>query len=243
MVAWFLAPIDPTRAHDIGLLVAWHGRLMLLAWAVLFPAGILAARFFKITRRQRWPEQLDNRAWWAGHLTLQYAGGLAVITGLGFIYAAPERTGTAGVHAWLGWTVAALGLMQFLGGWLRGSKGGPTERKADGSMAGDHYDMTPRRRAFERVHKSLGYVAVFAALACMFNGLWLVNAPRWMWFVLSGWWLFLMALAVVFQRDGRAVDTYQAIWGPDPAHPGNRTAATGWGVRRPGDRSSKPGPD
>jgi hypothetical protein len=36
-----------------------------------------------------------------------------------------------------------------------------------------------------------------------------------------------------WQRAGRCIDTYQAIWGPDPAHPGNRRPPVGWGVRRP----------
>ena len=35
------------------------------------------------------------------------------------------------------------------------------------------------------------------------------------------------------QRQGRCIDTYQAIWGPDPRHPGNRLKPVGWGVRRP----------
>jgi hypothetical protein len=36
---------------------------------------------------------------------------------------------------------------------------------------------------------------------------------------------------VTLQRRGLAVDTYQAIWGPDPQHPGNATPP-GWGMNR-----------
>ncbi len=239
MFDWLLAPIDPARGHDIGSVVAWHGRLMLAAWAILFPLGILAARFFKITRRQNWPEKLDNKAWWVTHLTLQYSGGVAVLTALMLIWWAPQRTGAGGWHGWLGWSVVGLGAMQFLGGWLRGSKGGPTDRAANGSMAGDHYDMTPRRRVFETAHKSLGYMAVLLALAAMLNGLWLVNAPRWMWLALAAWWLAVLTGAAHWQRRGFAVETYQAIWGPDPTHPGNRLPPASWGVRRPGDATTK----
>jgi hypothetical protein len=49
---------------------------------------------------------------------------------------------------------------------------------------------------------------------------------------LALWWLALIALWVTLQRQGRAIDTYQAIWGPDPKHPGNAVPPTGWGVRR-----------
>lgn len=43
---------------------------MVVAWGVLLPLGILIARFFKVTPRQRWPAELDNKFWWYSHLTL-----------------------------------------------------------------------------------------------------------------------------------------------------------------------------
>jgi hypothetical protein len=51
--------------------------------------------------------------------------------------------------------------------------------------------------------------------------------------VLALWWALLGAAFARWQRAGRCIDTYQAIWGPDPAHPGNRRPPVGWGVRRP----------
>jgi hypothetical protein len=44
MIEWLLAPVDPLRAHDVGLAVAWHGRLMVAAWGVLLPLGVATAR-------------------------------------------------------------------------------------------------------------------------------------------------------------------------------------------------------
>jgi hypothetical protein len=64
-------------------------------------------------------------------------------------------------------------------------------------------------------------------------GLHVADAPRWMALALLAWWLLLAALAAHWQRTGRCIDTYQAIWGPDPQHPGNRVPPIGWGVRRP----------
>jgi hypothetical protein len=137
--------------------------------------------------------------------------------------------GAAGMHRALGWTVLVLGSLQLASGWLRGSKGGP----AADSMRGDHYDMTLRRRLFERWHKAVGWLAVLGAVGVVGLGLAAADAPRWMPIVLALWWTALAAWARREQRAGRCVDTYQAIWGPDPAHPGNRLAPIGWGVRRP----------
>jgi hypothetical protein len=50
--------------------------------------------------------------------------------------------------------------------------------------------------------------------------------------VLSLWWIALIGSGVALQRSGRCVDTYQAIWGPDPTLPGNRRKPIGWGVSR-----------
>jgi hypothetical protein len=230
MIDWLLAPIDATRPHVIATSVAWHGRMMVLAWCVLLPVGILAARFFKITPPQDWPRQLDNKSWWYTHNSLQYAGAALALAAALFVERSTALLSSS--HGVLGWIVVALTIAQVVGGLLRGSKGGPTAPAVDGSLAGDHYDMTLRRRVFERIHKSLGYLAVVLALAALTTGLWHANAPRWIWFVLAAWWLLLSALGMRWQRQGRAVDTYQAIWGPDPRHPGNRMTPIGWGVRR-----------
>lgn len=231
MLDWLMAPIDSARPHAVDWFVAWHARLMVLAWAILIPAGIVIARFFKITPRQRWPERLDNPLWWHSHRGLQYAGGVLMGLALALIL---RRTGTAsgGWHGALGWAVLAGAGLQYLSGWLRGSKGGPTEPAPDGSLRGDHYDMTLRRRLFEIWHKGAGYALALMATATLLGGLWLANGPRWMWLVLALWWAGLGLLAVVLQRRGMAHDTYQAIWGPDPQHPGNRIRPIGWGIRR-----------
>lgn len=232
MLEWLFAPIDSTRAHQVGELVAWHARAMVIAWSVCLPIGVLAARYYKIAPKQKWPEQLDNKRWWVSHLVLQYSGGLAMIAGIAFVQMAPVTGAAQWVHMTLGWSVTLLAAVQFLGGWLRGSKGGPTAPGPDGAIDGDHYSMTLRRRIFEHVHKSVGYVALLAATATIVSGLWITNAPRWMWTVLAVWWSALWLVAAILQRRGRAIDTYQAIWGPDRKHPGNQITPIGWGIRR-----------
>ena len=228
---WLTSPLDPSALHDVATPIAWHGRLMVLAWALLIPIGILTARFCKVTPRQNWPARLDNPLWWHLHRILQYSGGAVMLVGFGLIAAfAGQTPGTA--HATLGYTVLALGLLQFVAGWLRGSKGGPTAPALDGSWRGDHYDMTRRRRFFEAYHKGVGYAAVVLSIAAIFTGLALANAPLWMFLSIAVWWFILLVCFVVLQRRGLAFDTYQAIWGPDTMHPGNAMPSQGWGMTR-----------
>lgn len=205
--------------------LTWHAVLMLSAWLVLAPLGVLLARFFKITPRQDWPRQLDNRFWWHGHLACGYLS-VAVIV-LAVVLAVWATGGFEhSTHAVLGSLASALAVLQVLSGWLRGSKGGPTD---DGAVAddpstwrGDHYDMTPRRLAFEAWHKTAGYAALALAVAATVTGLDLLG---WRDALLS-WLLALLlvylAVFVLLGRAGLKSDTYRAIWGPDERHPGNR---------------------
>ena len=141
-------------------------------------------------------------------------------------------------HHWLGWAVLAIGVLQMMSGIGRGSKGGPTEP----SMRGDHYDMTARRRWFERFHKAAGWFVLSVAVAVIGLGLVAADAPRWMAGVLTIWWVALALMARRWQGQGRCIDTYEAIWGPDPMHPGNHLAPIGFRVRRMGQQSSYASP-
>lgn len=226
---WLLAPIDPSRTHDVGFFVSWHARSMVLAWVVLAPLAVLVARFFKIMPGQDWPRELDNQFWWRFHWIGHSGVALLSVIGFGLILGG---SGSAGTHGRLGYALLLLMGLQVLLGVFRGSKGGPTSPARDGSTRGDHYDMTRWRVAFEWCHKLLGYAALAIAVIVVLAGLWQANAPRWMWVAILAWWLCLVAAYARLQRRGQAIDTYQAIWGPDPSHPGNRRAPIGWGIRR-----------
>lgn len=235
---WLLLPASGAGGHALATAVAWHGRLMVVAWSVAVPLAIIAARFFKVTPAQRWPDELDNKAWWHGHRALNYLAVAALLVSVVLVWG---RNGYSGslrdLHGWLGWTIVVTALLQVTGGLLRGSKGGPTAPRYDPDgrvldLRGDHYDMTPRRILFERIHKSLGYLALLLGFMATLTGLRVADAPRWMWLALCLWWLALLAGAAWLQRSGRCLDTYQAIWGPDPVHPGNSLAPIGWGVHR-----------
>lgn len=231
MLDWWLASLSGATAHQIEASFAWHGRLMVLAWSVLAPAGLLWARYWKIAPRQDFPRVLDDKRWWHAHRGLQSLAALAtaVALWLGWRDAAALGVSPAALwHHWLGWLVCIAVLVQIAHGLARGSKGGPT----DTQMRGDHYDMTPRRIAFERIHKSLGWLTLATAWVATLLGLWLADAPRWMLAAVLLWWLVLAVAWVAWQRAGRCVDTYQAIWGTAADLPGMARAPIGWGVRR-----------
>ena len=231
MLEWLNTPIDANRAHEIETWVAWHGRTMLLAWGIIAPLAVIVARFFKIMPGQDWPRELDNPVWWRSHWMGQSL--VVVLSAVGLWMVLPF--GGFFTHSTLG-SVLLLGLVvQVLLGLFRGSKGGPTKGAPGETECGHHYDMTPWRRMFEALHKSLGYALIGLAAATIVLGLWDANGPVWMWLVLSAWWIALIGIFVHLQGRGFAVDTYQAIWGDDPAHPGNKLPAPGWWMRRPGD--------
>lgn len=237
---WLLAPIDPLRDHSVSFEVAWHGRLMVLGWSIFVPIGILSARYFKILPRQQWPKKLDSQAWWYTHLTLQYATGVLTLAALWLIWDVSGNRDGAFLHRLMGWTTVVLCGVQYLAGWLRGSKGGPTEVARTGTIRGDHYDMTFRRKAFERMHKTVGYVCLLAALIAVFAGLWMTNAPRWMWILIVGWWITVIVAFIGFQKAFGAAETYESIWGDDPDLPGNKLKPIGWGVKKRGQQSQDP---
>ena len=226
---WLSRPISGTAAaHHVVPWVAWHGRLMVLSWGLLLPLGILVARFFKVTPSQAWPAVLDRKTWWRAHLWMQGSGvalmSVGVLLVLGHGGGMPDTL--ARWHHLGGWALVACAALQVGGGLLRGSKGGPTSN----CLRGDHYDMSARRVVFEWLHKVIGWSSLPLAIATIGIGLALADAPRWMPLLLGAWWLTLAALALALQRAGFCIDTYQAIWGPDPRHPGNRRRPIGWGI-------------
>ena len=233
LLDWLLSPIDPDRPHQISVLASWHGRMMVLAWGVLLPLGVLIARYFKITPRQNWPAELDNRLWWHAHLCLQWSGvALSLIATVLILRELDEISFHEVPHRIFGWLALLILAVQVLAGVFRGSSGGPTYPAPDGSWRGDHYDMTRRRIIFEFSHKILGYLALLCGAIAILLGLHSVNAPVWMWVSILSWWGLLLAFALFLQKTRGAFDTYQAIWGPAPDLPGNRLKPIGFGIKR-----------
>jgi hypothetical protein len=241
MIEWLLGPLSGAATHHISDAMAWHGRLMVLAWGVCAPVGILMARYWKIAPNQSFPSELDSKVWWHSHRFFQSLCALLTLAAIALIYQQSSQTApqllsgkqsiSQWLHHFLGYGIGVAVVAQIAHGLFRGSKGGPTES----SLRGDHYDMTRRRIWFERVHKSVGWFSFLMAWITIALGLWLADAPRWMPISIAFWWAFLATVASKWQRAGRCIDTYQAIWGPDAIHPGNASNAAapiGIGVRK-----------
>ena len=194
-----------------------HAALMTTAWAGIMPMGALIARYGKVTRHQRFPDELDNRFWWNWHRGLQYAG--VALSAVGLV-AVLGVTGGGGqtTHGQYGLALALLSVVQVAGAALRGTKGGPTDEGADPghpeTWRGDHFDMTRRRVVFEAVHKTLGWSTLAGAGVVILLGVQLVGAPGWLLAVLGAAYLTLAMVAFIQASSRRRVTTYAAIWGP-----------------------------
>ena len=235
---WLLTPLSGSDEHFISTAMAWHGRLMVLGMGLLMPPVVIVARFFKITPRQDWPRQLDNPFWFVTHRRWGHAIGLIVVAGLAFALAgAGWQAPWTSFHTALGWIVIGLVLVQLASAWMRGTHGGPVDpftrkRRPPHEWPGDHFSMTRRRIAFEYVHKYAGYALLIVTLAAIPSGLVAADSPRWMPIAMAVWWLLMLGVFVWLQREGRCIDTYQAIWGLDPELPGNRRRPIGLGITR-----------
>lgn len=193
--------------------VLLHAGLMLCAWSVCFPIGVLIARFFKVTHAQKFPEQLDNQYWWIWHQILQYLGILlaTVATLINWQHGGFGST----LHAKLGLLLVVLAWAQAVSSWLRGTKGGPS----DVNLKGDHFDMTLRRKVFEHWHKSLGWLCLLTSQWVLGLGLQLVGVAFWVCITVPT--LNVAFFCLVFWRlskQKRWITTYEAIWGVPAPH-------------------------
>ena len=235
---WLLSPASGSASHEITPSIAWHGRLMVFAWAFLMPLAVILARYFKITPGQKWPARLDNPFWFLSHRRLgvlligvvTLAAVLAVVASGGSVV--PETT-----HGWLGVIVLLLTWLQLVNALLRGTHGGPVDpftrqKRPVEQWPGDHFSMTERRVVFEYVHKAIGYLLIVLSAIALLAGLHEADAPRWMWLGIVTWWIVIVALVAILQWRVGAIDTYQAIWGLDRALPGYRRAPIGVGITR-----------
>jgi hypothetical protein len=185
-----------------------HAGLMLTAWCLCIPFGVLIARYFKVTRQQDFPAELDNYFWWNWHRWLQYLGVAFSTAGYG-VMVAMNGFGIQTLHSKIGIVIVILGWCQVISAWARGSKGGPT----DTQMHGDHFNMTPRRRAFEIIHKSAGWIAVLGAVAAAATGIELGGLSVYWHAGLMALTLGYLVTARYFHAQKRYVPTYMAIWG------------------------------
>lgn len=206
----------------------YHAWLMFTCWFILVPFGVMGIRYCK-NRPQPWGlprgfSKFDRIfIWWGMHIWTLYT---AITLSLGGLAVALIASGkfSGSLHAWLGGATIFFGTMQIIVAWQRGTHGGHNHSTTDPSdpstWRGDHFDMTTRRRWFEAYHKPGGYFALFLALGAVVSGLsqyWMPGIAMLFGIILLG----VFALVVVLEGKGERHDTYEAVFGNHPDHPGN----------------------
>ncbi|CAM0952991.1 unnamed protein product [Alopecurus aequalis] len=136
--------------QDLRPVLAVHGFMMFVAWGILLPGGILAARYLK---------SLKGDGWYQIHVYLQYSG--IAIMFLGVLFAAAELRGfyVSSVHVKFGVSALLLAGLQPLNAYFR------PKRPANG-------EIPPRNRVlWEYLHVITGRSAIIVGVVAMFTGM------------------------------------------------------------------------
>ncbi|KAF9616558.1 hypothetical protein IFM89_030325 [Coptis chinensis] len=136
--------------QDLRPVLAVHGFMMFVAWGILLPGGILAARYLK---------HLKGDGWYQIHVYLQYSG-LAIVM-LGIIFAVAELRGFffGSTHVKFGITAIFLVCVQPVNAFLRPKKPENGEQ------------VSSRRVYWEYLHVIVGRSAIVAGIAALFSGM------------------------------------------------------------------------
>jgi len=135
--------------EDLRPVLAVHGFMMFLAWGILFPGGILAARYLK---------HVKGDGWYKIHVYLQYSG-LAIVL-LALLFAVAELRGfyVSSVHVKFGIAAIILACVQPVNARLRPKK------PANG-------EVTSKRLLWEYFHVIVGRSAIVVGIAALISGM------------------------------------------------------------------------
>eukprot|EP00268_Persea_americana_P017168 TRINITY_DN18215_c0_g2_i1.p1 TRINITY_DN18215_c0_g2~~TRINITY_DN18215_c0_g2_i1.p1 ORF type:complete len:910 (+),score=135.36 TRINITY_DN18215_c0_g2_i1:286-3015(+) len=136
--------------QDLRPVLAVHGFMMFVAWGILLPGGILAARYLK---------HVKGDGWYKIHVYLQYSGILIIL--LGVLFAAAELRGffINSAHVKFGITAIVLACMQPVNAYLRPKK------PANGE------EISSKRLLWEYLHVIVGRCAIVAGMAALVSGM------------------------------------------------------------------------
>ncbi|KAL3655436.1 hypothetical protein CASFOL_001222 [Castilleja foliolosa] len=136
--------------EDLRPVLAVHGFMMFLAWGILLPGGIMAARYLK---------HMKDDNWFKIHVNLQYSG-LAIVF-LGFLFAVAELRGLTfdSVHVKFGMLAILLAVAQPVNAYLRPKKPSPGE------------EASSRRVIWEYSHFITGRCAIVVGIAALISGM------------------------------------------------------------------------
>ena len=145
---------------------AAHGTLMLLSWGFLLPGGIVAARFLKYR---------TDSLWFKIHRIVQPLGLVLALAGWWTALSGPFNVLGSGVydvsfaHAVMGTVAMVLGLLQPVNAYFRPHK--PDGGAGNSSEDQDFAVVSTKRKTWEFLHKTTGYVAATIAVINCFIGM------------------------------------------------------------------------
>lgn len=136
--------------QDLQPVLAVHGFMMFLAWGILLPGGILAARYLK---------HVKGDGWYQIHVYLQYSG-LSIVL-LGLLFAVAELRGfyVSSVHVKFGIAAILLACIQPVNAFFRPKK------PANGEL------VSPNRILWEYSHAIVGRCTIGIGIAAQFTGM------------------------------------------------------------------------
>ncbi|CAJ1938241.1 unnamed protein product [Sphenostylis stenocarpa] len=136
--------------QDLLPVLAVHGFMMFVAWGILFPGGILAARYLK---------HLKGDGWYRIHVYLQYSGLIIVL--LALLFAVAELGGfyVRSTHVKFGLATIFLACTQPVNAFLRPQK----------PAIGEQAPFT--RVIWEYFHAIVGRCAIVVGIAALFTGM------------------------------------------------------------------------
>ncbi|KAK7369288.1 hypothetical protein VNO80_11324 [Phaseolus coccineus] len=136
--------------QDLLPVLAVHGFMMFIAWGILFPGGILAARYLK---------HLKGDGWFRIHVYSQYSGLIIVL--LALLFAVSELRGfyVGSTHVKFGLATIFFACIQPVNAFLR------PQKPANGEQA-------PFKRViWEYFHATVGRCAIVVGIAALFTGM------------------------------------------------------------------------
>ncbi|CAN4097908.1 unnamed protein product [Withania somnifera] len=168
--------------EDLRPVLAVHGFMMFLAWGILLPGGILAARYLK---------HVKGDGWFQIHVYLQYSG-LSIVF-LGFLFAVAELRGLSfsSLHVKFGMLAIVLAIAQPINAYLRPKKPGAEE------------EVSPKRRLWKYIHVIVGRGAIVVGIAALITGMKHLgerhddeDVHKLMWALVV--WILAVALTVIY---------------------------------------------
>ncbi|KAH0658869.1 hypothetical protein KY285_027416 [Solanum tuberosum] len=168
--------------EDLRPVLAVHGFMMFLAWGILLPGGILAARYLK---------HIKGDGWFQIHVYLQYSG-LSIVF-LGFLFAVAELRGLSfsSLHVKFGMLAIVLAIAQPINAYLRPKKPGAAE------------EVSSKRRVWEYIHVIVGRGAIVVGIAALITGMKHLgerygdeDVHRLMWALIL--WILVGVLTVIY---------------------------------------------